>query len=120
MKRFSWVIFALLLCVPFSAISAQEDKGGSRLKADTFAGLELRGIGPALMSGRIADIAIHPEKHSTWYVAVGSGNVWIAVHHQSFYPFWKWTGSGYLTHHDPSWRVIRPDQTINHSGFSDW
>ncbi len=44
--------------------------------ASTFAGLELRGIGPALMSGRIADIAVHPHDASTWYVAVGSGNLW--------------------------------------------
>ncbi|MHC5002127.1 MAG: WD40/YVTN/BNR-like repeat-containing protein, partial [Planctomycetota bacterium] len=48
----------------------------SRLTASTFARLKLRGIGPALMAGRIADIAIHPEDQSTWYVAVGSGNVW--------------------------------------------
>ncbi len=51
-----------------------EEKG--KLSAGTFAGLELRGIGPALMSGRIADIAIHPEDQSVWYVAVGSGGVW--------------------------------------------
>ncbi|REJ73137.1 MAG: glycosyl hydrolase [Acidobacteria bacterium] len=28
------------------------------------------------MSGRIADIALHPDDPSTWYVAVGSGGVW--------------------------------------------
>ena len=28
------------------------------------------------MSGRIADIAVHPTRRSTWYVAVGSGGVW--------------------------------------------
>ncbi len=39
-------------------------------------GLELRGIGPAVMGGRIADIAVHPSKGSTWYVAVGSGGLW--------------------------------------------
>ncbi len=39
-------------------------------------GLKLRGIGPALMGGRIADIAIHPHQRSTWYVAVGSGGLW--------------------------------------------
>ena len=43
---------------------------------DNFTGLELRSIGPALMSGRIADIAIHPEDDNTWYVAVASGGVW--------------------------------------------
>ena len=46
------------------------------MSAATFKGLEFRSIGPALMSGRIADIAVHPEDRSTWYVAVGSGNIW--------------------------------------------
>ena len=44
--------------------------------ATAFKGLEFRSIGPAFMSGRIADIAIHPKDFSTWYVAVGSGGVW--------------------------------------------
>ncbi|HKY31549.1 MAG TPA: glycosyl hydrolase [Candidatus Polarisedimenticolia bacterium] len=44
--------------------------------ADTFAGLQLRGLGPALMSGRIGDIAIHPADRRVWYVAVASGGVW--------------------------------------------
>ncbi len=44
--------------------------------ARSVVGLELRGIGPAVMGGRIADIAVHPAKCSTWYVAVGSGGLW--------------------------------------------
>lgn len=43
---------------------------------DTFSGLKFRNIGPATTSGRIADIAIHPENENIWYVAVGSGGVW--------------------------------------------
>ncbi len=39
-------------------------------------GLKLRSIGPALMGGRIADIAVSPSNSSTWYVAAGSGNLW--------------------------------------------
>lgn len=39
-------------------------------------GLALRAIGPALMGGRIADIAVHPTKPHSWYVAAGSGGVW--------------------------------------------
>lgn len=46
------------------------------MNARTFAGLKLRAIGPALMSGRIADIALDPTDPSVWYVAVGSGGVW--------------------------------------------
>jgi photosystem II stability/assembly factor-like uncharacterized protein len=42
----------------------------------TFKGLELRNIGPAFTSGRIADIAVNPDDESIWYVAVGSGGVW--------------------------------------------
>ncbi|TRX59897.1 glycosyl hydrolase [Fulvivirga sp. M361] len=41
-----------------------------------FNGIKLRNIGPAFMSGRIADIAIHPQDENTWFVAVGSGGVW--------------------------------------------
>ncbi|WP_373019379.1 WD40/YVTN/BNR-like repeat-containing protein, partial [Muriicola sp.] len=39
-------------------------------------GLKLRNVGPAFLSGRIADIALHPEDPNVWYVAVGSGGVW--------------------------------------------
>ena len=70
----------LVLCLPTVALAKQdktpEEAPASRLTADTFRGLALRNIGPALMSGRIADLAIHPEDQSTWYAAVGSGGVW--------------------------------------------
>lgn len=51
----------------------------SLMKESTFKGLKLRNIGPAFMSGRIADLAIHPDDESIWYVAVGSGGVWKTV-----------------------------------------
>ena len=51
----------------------------SRLADSTFAGLSLRSIGPAFMSGRIADVAIHPTDDNTWYVAAGSGGVWKTI-----------------------------------------
>ena len=57
--------------------AARADQAPSAAKA--FDGLKLRAIGPALMSGRIADIAIDPTDPSTWYVAVGSGGVWKTV-----------------------------------------
>jgi photosystem II stability/assembly factor-like uncharacterized protein len=56
---------------------AKEDgKEETKWSASTFSGLELRSIGPALMSGRISDIAIHPHDQSVWYVAAGRGGVW--------------------------------------------
>lgn len=39
-------------------------------------GLKFRSIGPALTSGRIADIAVHPDNRSVYYVATASGGVW--------------------------------------------
>lgn len=55
---------------------AAPEEGTATLSADTLAGLAFRNIGPAVMSGRISDIAIHPQKRHVWYVAVGSGGVW--------------------------------------------
>jgi photosystem II stability/assembly factor-like uncharacterized protein len=52
------------------------DEAGSTITAKALRGLELRAIGPALMGGRIADIAVSPRDRSTWYLAVGSGGVW--------------------------------------------
>ncbi len=52
--------------------SAKEDP----LSAETFSGLKLRSIGPALMSGRICDFAVHPKNRGHYYAAVCSGNVW--------------------------------------------
>jgi photosystem II stability/assembly factor-like uncharacterized protein len=42
----------------------------------SFTGLAFRSIGPALMAGRISDIAVHPDDPRLWYVAAGSGGVW--------------------------------------------
>lgn len=41
-----------------------------------FKGLEFRNIGPAMMSGRVSDIAIDPENESVWYVTMGSSGIW--------------------------------------------
>jgi len=72
------------ICIAFSALvltlvsgsANANEETESRLDSEAFAGLELRSIGPALMSGRIADVSIDPHDTSTWYVAVGSGGVW--------------------------------------------
>jgi photosystem II stability/assembly factor-like uncharacterized protein len=41
--------------------------------------LALRTIGPALVSGRISDVAVDPTNRSVWYVGVSAGNVWKTV-----------------------------------------
>lgn len=63
--------FLLAFCLTLG-VQAQ-----STFNVDTaLAGLKFRSIGPAFMSGRIADVAIHPEDDNTWFIAVGSGGVW--------------------------------------------
>jgi photosystem II stability/assembly factor-like uncharacterized protein len=76
MRRTAVALTLVALALPVCLI-AEEEEGG--MNSATFTGLELRSIGPALMSGRIADIAVHPTDHSVWYVAVGSGGVWKTV-----------------------------------------
>ena len=46
------------------------------LNASLVSALNLRGIGPAFMSGRIVDIAVDPADRNTWYIAAASGGVW--------------------------------------------
>lgn len=47
-----------------------------QIDSGMLAGFKLRPLGPALMSGRIADIAVNQQEPNTWYVAAGSGNLW--------------------------------------------
>jgi len=68
------LVFALL-ALGAATLPAEEPDAPSPLDT-AIAGLQWRSVGPALMSGRIADIVIHPEDTGTWLVAVGSGGVW--------------------------------------------
>ena len=72
MKTLYFFILATFCLV--STSSAQD--GGSAVADLDFSALKLRNIGPAFPSGRIADMAIHPENNNVWFIAVGSGGVW--------------------------------------------
>ncbi len=48
----------------------------SLFRSSTFSGLKFRSVGPALVSGRVIDIAINPQDEATWFVAAASGGVW--------------------------------------------
>ncbi|UCD25857.1 MAG: glycosyl hydrolase [Gemmatimonadota bacterium] len=69
-----------LVFVIASVLSSSGEATAQTTDQETIAraasGLYLREIGPAVMGGRIADIAVHPNRRSTWYVAVGSGGLW--------------------------------------------
>ena len=83
MRRFSLCLLLLALLVPTADLAAKKAKKAEAepekkdlLTAATFRGLALRGIGPALTSGRIVDLAVHPENRNTYYAAAASGGVW--------------------------------------------
>ncbi|HET7276055.1 MAG TPA: hypothetical protein VFI91_12875, partial [Longimicrobiaceae bacterium] len=72
LRRFAFVTLALLVAVP---VGAQQPV----LRSETLAGLELRTIGPANMSGRFVDLAVVEEDPYTFYAASATGGVWKTV-----------------------------------------
>ena len=78
MLEFQDFLLSLFL-LSFSSFAQDKNKGEEENKEDAsaiYSGLQFRSIGPALMSGRISDIVIHPDNENVWYVTAGSGGVW--------------------------------------------
>ena len=82
-KETTLMLLAGLLTLVLSVNSyAQKKHKKEPVKTDTllkekiFSDIKFRSIGPAMNSGRVADIAIDPENENVWYVAIGSGGVW--------------------------------------------
>ncbi len=73
---FAALAFVAALATSPTGAAPQAEQPDVALVKQATAGLSLREIGPALMGGRIADIAVHPEDATIWYLAVGSGGVW--------------------------------------------
>jgi photosystem II stability/assembly factor-like uncharacterized protein len=80
MTRSARLAAALLLALPLlAATPPAKPADGPKYDHSTFTGLALRGIGPAMPSGRVIDLAVHPRDKRVWYVAVASGGVWKTV-----------------------------------------
>ncbi|HXA19809.1 MAG TPA: glycosyl hydrolase [Thermoanaerobaculia bacterium] len=82
-KRFTFILavflsFGLFLgAQPAKKADAPDTKEKeSKYGEKTFAGLNLREIGPALTSGRIIDLAVDPRDGRVWYIATAGGGVW--------------------------------------------
>jgi hypothetical protein len=77
-RLFLAVTIATVLAAPLAAQAAASKlaKPSESPLAKAAAALPLRSVGPSLMSGRLADIAVHPTVPGLWYVAAGSGGVW--------------------------------------------
>src|SRR5258706_9887209 len=59
---------------------APQAEGAPRTPPDPLAaavaGLRLRSVGPSIISGRIAGLAVDPDRPSRYFIAVASGGVW--------------------------------------------
>lgn len=79
----SGIAFVTALTLTSPTVAQRPDSGGEDEDGDSVPtlasaarSLRWRSVGPALISGRISDLAIHPTKRSTWYVATASGGLW--------------------------------------------
>ncbi|MCG8466865.1 MAG: hypothetical protein MJB57_01450, partial [Gemmatimonadetes bacterium] len=63
---------ALLVSLPFPAVA----QSPSERAAEAIADLELREIGPAVMGGRVADLAVVEDDPRIFYVGLGAGGLW--------------------------------------------
>ncbi|TAJ12851.1 glycosyl hydrolase [Marinilabiliaceae bacterium JC017] len=75
------LLLALALVCLTTGLQAKKKKTettaqDTMINSTLVSGLQLRNIGPAFTSGRIADFAVNPDNHSEYYVAVASGNIW--------------------------------------------
>ena len=79
MKRLLIILLAFLMLTPIDANSQRKrnQKENTKTEKVSLNAFKFRNVGPAFLSGRIADIAIHPNNENIWYVAVGSGGVWM-------------------------------------------
>jgi len=72
--------------------ASEEEK--SILNSGLLSTLKFRNIGPALISGRISDMAVNPNNHSEYYLTVASGGVWKTVNSgTTFTPIFDKEGS---------------------------
>ncbi|MEQ1691229.1 MAG: hypothetical protein ABMA00_08095, partial [Gemmatimonas sp.] len=86
-RRYAMAAVALMI----SPVLAQAQRSSARpaaksdavvaplLPADVLKGLQVRSIGPGLVTGRIADVKIDPTNPSTWYIVTAFGGVWKTV-----------------------------------------
>jgi photosystem II stability/assembly factor-like uncharacterized protein len=87
MRFFKSILFSVAMCIiyalpaqtpptsPFEIQKAMELQ--EKMKSTSnFKNLLLKNIGPSIMSGRVVDLDVNPEKPSEFYVAYASGGLW--------------------------------------------
>jgi len=99
-----FLALAILVCLALAnmAMAADTDE---KAEAHPLAGIALRNIGSAVISGRISDFAFHPQSQNIFYVATASSGVWKTTNRGTTWtPIFDNEGA-YAT----GWVVLNPD-----------
>ena len=75
--RHSILIAVFIIC--FASFAPAQDKNANKLDETFLKNLQFRSIGPAIMGGRIDDIAVVESNPSVYYVGAATGGVWKTV-----------------------------------------
>jgi photosystem II stability/assembly factor-like uncharacterized protein len=78
MRRIAFFVAVAALFAAVGIVTGQQS-GSDRLTADVFSSIQIRGIGPTLVTGRVVDIEIDPNDSNTYYVASAFGGLWKSV-----------------------------------------
>ena len=73
------LLVALIVVFSVAVLAQDSDDSDDLFTSATFDGLKFRSIGPALTSGRISDLAVHPGNRKIYYAATASGGLWKTV-----------------------------------------
>src|ERR1041385_8941181 len=84
------IFFVIAITLPTLA----QDKNANKLDETFLKNLQFRSIGPAIMGGRIDDIAVVESNPSVYYVGAATGGVWKTVNNgTTFEPIFDEQGS---------------------------
>ena len=76
------LILAMAICLPaISQKKSNTDESKTEVNSSLVSGLKFRNVGPALMSGRISDIAVNPNNHDEWIITIASGGAFKTSNH---------------------------------------
>lgn len=75
--RLTFYLATLCLLATFNVtLSAQDSKPSFQTQSSYFNSIRARQIGPAVMSGRVSTIAVHPNEPTTIYIGSAGGGIW--------------------------------------------
>ena len=80
--------------IALTSLAQKKTDDKDEKKQATLSGMSFRAIGPALVSGRVIDLAVNPNNSDEFYVAAASGGVWKTTNHgNTFSPIFDNYGS---------------------------